>query len=56
MESNRKIVKRAQIMTIIGVKIIFNSKGEEQGNFSSISSYLTFTILKKPDDEEELET
>jgi len=23
---------------------------------SSISSYLTFTILKKPDDEEELET
>ena len=24
--------------------------------FSSISSYLTFTNLKKPDDEEELET
>ena len=28
----------------------------ETDDFSSISSYLTFTNLKKPDDEEELET
>ena len=56
MKSNRKIVKRAQIMTIIWVQIFCNGYSIVKDDFSSISSYLTFTNLKKPDDEEELET
>lgn len=36
--------------------IIFTMSVRQKLHFSSIGSYLTFTILKKPDDEEELET
>ncbi len=43
-------------MTIIRVKIFCNDCGIVTDDFSSISSYLTFTNLKKPGDEEELET
>jgi len=36
--------------------IFCNGYSIAKDDFSSISSYLTFTNLKKPDDEEELET
>jgi len=42
-------------MTILWV-IFCHDGTKETDEFSSISSYLTFTNLKKPDDEEELET
>gem|GEM_PF-6174620 len=55
-EEQQKDSKKSTNYDNIWVQIFCNGYSIAKDDFSSISSYLTFTNLKKPDDEEELET